>query len=244
MNHRSRRLLQLGSIVLAAGLAIALVVVLTGGDGGAKKAADPSAPVAQAAEVETMLAGIAQDGIALGRRDAPVTLVEFADLKCPICREYSLSVLPDLVQRYVRAGKLRIELRLQHFVGEQQNPGDSLAAAKMAQAAALQDKLWQFSELFYANQQDEATRYADDAFVSRIASAVKGLNEEKALHDRSSPKVTAALATADAQFEGNGFDGTPSFLLGRTGTTLKPLQVRSLTPQSFATEIDRALGAA
>ena len=49
-----------------------------------------------------MLAGIPQSGIHLGSPSAPVRLVEFADLQCPFCREYTLQTLPQLVQDYVR----------------------------------------------------------------------------------------------------------------------------------------------
>ena len=57
------------------------------------------------------LAGIPQDGNVLGRPDAPVTLVEYADLQCPYCAEWSRRALPPLVTDYVKAGKLRIEFR-------------------------------------------------------------------------------------------------------------------------------------
>lgn len=49
-------------------------------------------------------------------------------------------MLPRLIQRYVRAGKLRIVYRIQTFVGEQPAPGDSMRAARVAVAAGLQNR--------------------------------------------------------------------------------------------------------
>ena len=44
-------------------------------------------------------------------------MVEFADLQCPFCAEYTKNVVPTIVNRYVRPGKLRIEFRPLTFIG-------------------------------------------------------------------------------------------------------------------------------
>jgi protein-disulfide isomerase len=55
------------------------------------------------------LAGIPQSANALGQPAAPITLAYFADLQCPYCRDFSLEVLPSIIERWVQTGKLRIE---------------------------------------------------------------------------------------------------------------------------------------
>jgi protein-disulfide isomerase len=67
---------------------------------------------------------------------APATLTEFADLHCPFCADYARDVLPAVVDRYVRTGRLRLELQLLAFLGD-----DSLRGGRMAAAAARQDRL-------------------------------------------------------------------------------------------------------
>ena len=37
-----------------------------------------------------------------------MTLVEFADLQCPFCKQYATDVLPTVVRDYVRTGKVRL----------------------------------------------------------------------------------------------------------------------------------------
>jgi protein-disulfide isomerase len=239
--RRRRRAWQVGA---AAGLAAALVAIaiLVSQSGRGEDAAYAPGRVSDGSRVAALLSGIPQRGIALGAANAPVTLVEFADLKCPICRIYSQQVLPQLIADYVRPGRLRIEFRAQHFVGEQTNPGDSLAAARMAEAAAAQNRLWHFTELFYANQQDEGQRYVTDAFLRDLGQAIPRFDVDRALGQRNSPTVGASLRDAQALFERSGFTGTPSFLLGRTGRPLRTLSYSRLSPDEFTEPIDGLLG--
>ena len=79
--------------------------------------------------------GIPQDGLSLGDPDAPVTLVEFADLQCPFCAEWAREALPVYVDDYVRTGQMRIEFRPLTFIGN-----ESESAAEIAIAAGEQDK--------------------------------------------------------------------------------------------------------
>jgi protein-disulfide isomerase len=253
-SQRKRRLAVLGGVLVAAVVVVVLVVALSGGGGSsgggaltspkpaAKSAAPvPGPPVVGAAEVAALMKGIPQHGITLGKASAPVTLVEYADLKCPICAQYSLTVLPQLIPRYVRTGKVKIVFRAQHFIGEQEVPGDALAAARMAEAVGLQNKLWTFAELFYANQGGELQRYVTDAFLRRIGSAVPGLDVAKALAQRSSPAVAAQVAQGTALFDRYRFTGTPSFQLSRTGAPPRTFAPSSFDLSAFAGPIDALL---
>jgi protein-disulfide isomerase len=238
--RRSRRLRLLGAVLVAAAAVLIVAIVASGGGGGG---ASKSGKVVDASQVTARFKGIPQNGLVLGNPKAPVTFVEFADLKCPICREYTLSAFPALVSRYVRTGKVRMELQLQHFVGDQN--GDSERAARMALAAAQQNKLWNFADLFYYNQQDETTTYANDVFLRRLAAAVPGLNVNKAFAARNQPVIGQELDQASSEFNTAGFSGTPSFALGKTGGTLSVLNPNSFTDVSqFSGPIDKLLGGA
>jgi protein-disulfide isomerase len=241
----TNRIRLLGALAALAVVVVAAVVVL---GGGGHSSAAPSAPPAGgsgspplAAAAAARFRGIPQRGIVLGRSTAPVTLVEFADLKCPICRAYTATVLPGLVSRYVRTGRLRIELRLQTFVGEQTAPGDSARAARAGLAAGAQGRLWQFADVFYANQGDETQAYATDAFLRRVGRAVPGLDVARMMAARADPAVGAELARASRAFDDVGFTGTPSFLLGRTGGTFSALRLDPTDAGGFASAIDAVL---
>jgi protein-disulfide isomerase len=212
---RRRRLLQLGGLLAAAAVIVVIAIDASSGGGGTEPAAD--GPVAGAAEAREMLAGIPQDGVTLGRPDAPVTLVEFADPQCPFCRAFALDDLPHVIEDYVRTGKAKIELRLLTFLGE-----DSVEGGRALAAAAQQDKLWNASEIFYANQGEENSGYVDDAFLRRTLGAVPGFDVDRALKDATSTATTEQLAEASTLARRHGIDGTPTVLVGPTGGTLKP----------------------
>jgi len=237
--RRNQRLKLLGAVLAAAAAVVIVAIVASGG--GSSNSVSKTGKVADAAQVNARFKGIPQKGLVLGNPNAPVTFVEFADLKCPICREYTLSAFPALVSKYVRTGQVKMQLELQHFVGDQN--GDSERAARMALAAGPQNKLWNFADLFYYNQQDETTTYVNDVFLRRLASAIPGLDVDKALAGRDKPIITQQLKQASNEFDTAGFTGTPSFAIGKTGGTLSPLNPSSFTDVSaFSGPIDKLLG--
>ena len=227
-----------GAVAIAAVIVVLVIVLAGGGSGGTKK---PTLKAGESipgqTESNARFAGIPQNGITLGKPSAPVTLVEFADLQCPFCREYTTTVMPTLVAQYVRTGQMRMVFRNVAFIGT-----DSVRAAQMAEAAGLQNKIWPFIDLFYANQAEENSGYVTDDFLRKIGGGVKGLDIEKAMTDRGVASVTKQLNEATTLWQSNGFQGTPSFLLGRTGGTLKALNIQSFELKQFTSKIDPLLG--
>ena len=188
------------------------------------------------AEVSSLLDGIPQDGTALGSADAPVTLVEYADLQCPYCAQWALGAFPALVEDYVRAGKLRIEFRGLAFIGP-----DSETALRTALAAGRQDRLWHVVELLYSNQGAENSGWVTEDLVAKLTGVVSALDPEQVSADRHSAAVDAGIARAQAQAQAADVRGTPSFELGRTGRPLHSLDVMSLEPAQFRDAVEAVL---
>jgi protein-disulfide isomerase len=197
-DRTQRRLFQLGAVVLVAAAVVVFAIVSSGGSSTKKPT---SGAVAGQAEVRQMLSGIPQSGITLGNPKAKVTILEFADLQCPFCRQYSLQTLPLVVQDYVRTGKVKIEFRNLAFIGQ-----DSVRAAGAAAAAAQQDRLWNFVDLFYFNQQQENSGYVTSTFLDRITHAA---GAKPATHDGQQ-----AIAAANTLAQRYGVDSTPTLVVG------------------------------
>ncbi len=47
----------------------------------------------------------------LGDPDAPVTLIEFASMSCPHCARFHTERLPEIKQKWIDTGKVRLEFR-------------------------------------------------------------------------------------------------------------------------------------
>jgi protein-disulfide isomerase len=218
---RRRRLTRLGAVLGAAAIVVAVLVAISA-SGSGTKAGRSSASVGGASATSALLAGIPQKGLVLGDAKAPVRVVEFADLQCPFCRDYTLSTMPDIVKRYVRPGDVRMEFRSLAFIG-----ADSVRAARVAQAAAQQGKLWNFVDLAYRNQGKENSGWATDALLRRLAGAVPGLDADRAFAARNGTAVTGALKAADTLATASGVQSTPTFLVGR-GSALKAVDAAGL----------------
>lgn len=232
---RGRRMTIIGAVVGGAAIVVVAAVLISLSGGTVKNATG-------ATEINERLEGIPQSGFVLGKPDAPVTMVEFADLKCPYCRDFSEKSLPTLITDYVKTGKLRVEFRVQTFVADQVTPGDSMKAATAATAAGLQNKLWNFVEIFYKNQKEEMQAYATDDWLREIGGQVPGLDIEKMMTDRKNPKVTDQIDESADKFSEAGFTGTPSFLLGKTGEELEEFTYTGLDdPDEFGEAIDELL---
>ncbi|MGZ4333788.1 MAG: DsbA family protein [Gaiellaceae bacterium] len=216
--------------LLAGGLVTGLA--LTGGGSTPPSNRGP----AGVSEVAAMFDGVTQNGAMLGRPEAPVTLVEFADPQCPYCARWATQTLPAVITRYVRSGKVRIVFNGMDFVGP-----DSETALRAALAAGKQNRFWNVLELLYENQGTENTGWVTDSFLQSLGEGVPGLDWRTMLNARHSASVDDAIARAASLAHQAGVNSTPSFAVGPTGGQLELVTVSSLDVGGIAPAIDAAL---
>jgi protein-disulfide isomerase len=189
-----------------------------------------AAPSTVPGEIETLFQGIPQDRTVLGSPSAKVTLIQFEDLQCPVCRRYQSEALPGVVEEYVRPGKIKVRFAGISFIGQ-----DSVKALHYALAAGAQGKLWQYADLLYANQGGENSGWVTDALLERIADDL-GLQWEKLRADAAGPAVTQQASSMMAEAQQRKVQGTPWFYV-QVGDA-EPYEVR---PGSFAMDEFRGI---
>jgi protein-disulfide isomerase len=230
-DERRRKLLQLASAAVF--LAIAGVVVLIVVNANKSSGGDAS-NLQSAGEVNRALAGIPQHGMQLGDPKAPVMLVEFGDLKCPVCAAFSKEIIPTVIDSKVRDGAARIEFRNFTIIDEQSGP-----AGAAALAAGEQGRGWNFLEIFYRNQGVETAPYADDVFLTAVARAAGVEDIPRWNRERRSARLSGEVKATTEEAQRLGFTGTPSFAVEGPNGKLEPLG----TPGS-AGELESAIDAA
>ncbi len=170
-------------------------------------------------EVSALLAGIPQEGRTLGAPAAPVTLQLFADLEDDDSQRWVLTLLPAIIDEFVRPGILKIEYR--SYKTNTIHPETFVKQQAAAIAAGAQDKLWNFVNTFYYEQGREYTPYVTESYIDNIASQVPGLNIALWHKDRNDGRRTEQVVADDQQARAEGIHVTPAYRLGRTGGPLK-----------------------
>jgi protein-disulfide isomerase len=229
---RRKKLLQIGAgaAFLVVVVVAVLIVVASGGDDGGD-----AGNIKDAALVEEELAGLQQSGLVLGDPSAPVELVEFGDLQCPICKGVSEDGLPPVFEGAVANGEAKISFRNFVVIGE-----ESETAGAAAVAAGEQGRGWNFIEIFYRNQGAERSGYVTDDFLTAIAEAAGVKDIAQWNEDRDSSKVKNAVRQTNEEAKRLGFTGTPSFAI--KGPKTEGLEL--IGPMQTADELESAIEAA
>jgi protein-disulfide isomerase len=219
------------------GVAVAVVLIVAFAGKGSSSSSATGTTLPDANFIAQQLDGIPQRGDTLGRADAPVTMVEYIDLQCPVCREFETSVMPTVIRRYVRTGKVKVIARPIAFIGP-----DSERGRRGMIAAALQNRGFNFSQLLYFNQGPENGGWLNDDMVASAATSIPGV-DVKALQDTvNSSAVTDQTKTIDSQAQADQVTGTPTILVGKSDGKLTALPAGNPGLPALSSEIQKALG--
>lgn len=222
-----------GAIALAA-VAAALAFALTGGSSSNPSTTSSASTLPDAGSAVSLFKGIPQHGNVLGKPNAPVTMVEYIDLQCPFCREFETGVMPTIVPRFVRTGKVQVIARMIAFIGP-----DSTRGRLAAIAAGRQNRFFDFSQLAYDNQGSENSGWLDDNFVRSAFSSIPGLNVAAAEKAGAEPATADQAKAYDTQADADKVSETPTVLVGKRGGKLKA--VVSLDVAGLSAAIQQAL---
>ncbi|MGI9087736.1 MAG: DsbA family protein [Chthoniobacterales bacterium] len=164
-----------------------------------------------------------------GNARAPVTLEEFGDFQCPPCGNLS-SVLAKLEHDY--GARLRVIFRQYPL----QMHAHAAEAARVAEAAGMQDKFWEMHDLLYRNQ-TSWTKAADPTAELNGYAGNLGLDPERFKTDLASKTAKERIEADQARADSLGVDSTPTVYLNHNRVTPSAFNEKGLRAV-----IDAALG--
>ncbi|MFQ5521834.1 MAG: DsbA family protein, partial [Candidatus Methylomirabilia bacterium] len=174
----------------------------------------------------------------LGRPDAPVTMVEFSDYQCPFCKRHVSTVYPAIKKDYIDTGKLKYVFR--DFPIASLHP-QAQKAHEAAHCAGEQNRYWAMHDALFENSKDFSL-----PALKRYAQGI-GLDGERFNACVQSGKYAREIEKEIAAGTKVGVRGTPSFIIGPTGSgaTITGTIVRGAQPLArFKQVIESALKAA
>ena len=223
--QRTRRLRMLGGVVVGAVVIVIAAIAISSGGGASATAPKPTSTTAKtaAATVKTLLAGIPQQGNTLGSPSAKVTVTEYGDLVCPICKEFALSSETQLISNDVRSGKVKLVYKALETASQTANNSMFVPSQTAALAAGNQKLAWNYIELFYHEQGDETTSYVTTAYLQGLAGQIPGLNYSQWNSDRTSSTLSSQITADEAAATAAGFDSTPTIVIQGPKSQAQPI---------------------
>jgi protein-disulfide isomerase len=242
-----------GGVALLVVIAIVLGVVLnnnsSSGSGtvtkqdiqGLPSPGNATSPVALpgSPDANNLFKGIPQEGLVLGKPSAPVEMMMFIDVQCPVCRDYEVNHLSSVVQKYIKTGKVQLHLQPWAFLGTQ-----SFSGRLGLIAASLQNKGFQYAKVLYANQGQEESGWLTGPMMANIATSTTGLDLAKWQRDVNSSGVKSIANQVDKLATQKKVGGTPTIFVGCNGGNLKAaMPAGSYAPQDVEPALNAAVAA-
>ncbi|HWE19782.1 MAG TPA: DsbA family protein [Hyphomicrobiaceae bacterium] len=144
--------------------------------------------------------------MALGRKDAPVTLVQYASMTCPYCRRFQAESFPALKREYIDTGKVRYILRAEFPIGKQSG------LATVALRCAPSDKYFVLYEKFMAQQPSWVSQEVRPDPIFQVAAQV-GMTRAQFDSCRENRGMIAAINGIKERGRTLGIIGTPNFFI-------------------------------
>jgi protein-disulfide isomerase len=144
--------------------------------------------------------------MSFGRSDAPVTVVEYASLTCPHCRNFHLTTFPQFKKEYIDTGKVRFILREFPI-------GKTSGAATIALRCAKPEKYLTLYGKFMEQQASWVSQEVRLDPIYKVAAQV-GMTRQQFDACRENQAMIDGLKWVKDRGRKLGVIGTPNFFVG------------------------------
>ncbi len=176
-----------------------------------------------------------ENGLSMGDPNAPVKIDSWEDFQCPSCQNYTETVEPQVVDTYVKTGKVFYTFHQFPFIDANAATKESHQAANASMCASEQGRFWDFRDIVFLNWQGENQGFLADNRLTAFAQSI-GLDMTKFNACFKANKYASQIQADYAKGQSMGVTGTPSVFVN--GQILTP----GLIPQF--TDVQKAVDAA
>lgn len=203
--------------IMAAGVLIAGALLYGNGSLPRIPTPNPAGSAAAGSAAQKPLQNLEDDGPILGNPKAKVTVVEFGDFQCPFCGRFFNTTERQIIEKYVKTGKVRFVYRDFAFLGQ-----ESEWSAEAAKCAKEQGKFWQYHDYLFAHQKGENQGAFSKENLKRFGKEL-GLNSSQFNSCLDSDKSLLEVRKDTEDGRNAGVGGTPTnFVNGRIVTGAVP----------------------
>lgn len=150
-------------------------------------------------------------GYLMGKVDAPVKILEYADFECPSCAGFATVTEPDVRTRIIDTGLASMT----YYDFPLSMHRNTLAASNAAACADEQGRFWPMHDRIYQAQEEWNGERTDDPkpFLKRYATGV-GVDVSKWESCYDARKYQKRISANLADGLRRGVSATPSFIIG------------------------------
>ncbi len=161
-----------------------------------------------------------ENGKAFGDPNAKIKILVFEDFQCPVCKEFTTTVEPQLdASTYITSGQAYYEFMQFPFLDDSSLTKESHQAANASMCALEQGRFWDYHDILFANQGAENQGSFNDARLKAFAQSL-GLNTSQFNSCFSANKYSSEIESDYQQGLNLNVKGTPSVFVN--GTQVAP----------------------
>ena len=151
-----------------------------------------------------------RDSPVLGKDDAKVTIIEFADFQCPPCATFQFGAGAVIYEQYIKKGLAKLVHKHFPLLGE-----ESFSAAYASECANEQGKFWQYHDYLFDQTAKAAGENSGTFTSSNLANYAEqaGLNKDVFMVCLNSEKYKDRVARDVKDGQDAGVSGTPTIFI-------------------------------